>query len=72
MHHLFQFLHVQRLVQVQAGILILSGVWVNEPLQKPLEAKQHDHFQTVSQYSEGKKKSYLGLSYGCNILSFHT
>lgn len=38
--HLLQLLHVERLVQVQAGVLVLSGGGVGEPLQEPLQAKR--------------------------------
>lgn len=36
--HLFQLLHVEWLVEVQAGVLVFSGGLVDEPLQEPLRA----------------------------------
>lgn len=39
-NNLLQLLHVERLVQVQAGVLVLSGGRVGEPLQEPLQAKR--------------------------------
>lgn len=38
--HLFQLLHVDGFVQVQAGVLVFIGVRIDEPLQEPLQAKK--------------------------------
>lgn len=38
--HLLQFLHVQRLIQIQTSVLVFVGTGVNEPLQEPLRVKK--------------------------------
>lgn len=42
--YLFQLLHVQRLVQVQAGVLVFAGGRIDEPLQESLQEKQMGFF----------------------------
>lgn len=58
--YLFQFLHVQRLVQVQTSVLVLCGCWVDEPLQKPLEAQEQKLWKkTQSSWKEIWKRTFV-------------
>lgn len=38
--YLLQFLHVQRLIQIQTSVFVFIGTGVNEPLQEPLQVKE--------------------------------
>lgn len=63
--HLIQFLHVKRLIQVQTGVLILSGGGVSELLKETLQEKNTfsttDHLVMEEQLFASQLVTHLKL-----------